>query len=477
MRQEVLEHARNNLFDYMQLIFPVAVPGGTFIEAKHTKLLARSFEQLAAGETKRMLVAIPPRFGKSFAGSVALATWLLGKDPSLKIICASYADELSRDFALQSRTVMQSQIYRELFPKTRISEAGQALHRLETTMGGYRRATSVDGSITGKGADVIIVDDPLKAKDAVTSEAARNEAYGWITSTLMSRFDKPANGRMLVISQRLHTEDLVGRLRDDGGWKLLSVPAEALKSMTLDIGEKEPWRLEPGDLLYPERFDHEALEQLRRDLGDAAFAAQILQDPKALGGNIFKLKHFQMHDCASFIEEKMEAIYQSWDTAITIEETSAWSVCTTWGVSGKFFALLDVYRQRLTYPDLLKAVKTQYAKYKPRLVIVEQASSGIPLIQQLRQEGNNWVAGIKPKGSKQERAMHQAPKIEAERVLIPSRASWADTFLSEIAAFPAGRSDQVDAMTQFLYAFDVGQNHEAFRELKYWQREREKRGY
>jgi predicted phage terminase large subunit-like protein len=173
----------------------------------------------------------------------------------------------------------------------------------------------------------------------------------------------------------------------------------------------------------------------------------------------------------------MEAIYQSWDTAITIEETSAWSVCTTWGVSGKFFALLDVYRQRLTYPDLLKAVKTQYAKYKPRLVIVEQASSGIPLIQQLRQEGNNWVAGIKPKGSKQERAMHQAPKIEAERVLIPSRASWADTFLSEIAAFPAGRSDQVDAMTQFLYAFDVGQNHEAFRELKYWQREREKRGY
>ncbi|WP_085809905.1 phage terminase large subunit [Sphingomonas sp. TZW2008] len=477
MRARVYEYARKSLIDYMQLIFSEAVPSGEFLPANHTKLLARTFERVASGEVKRLLVAIPPRFGKSFAGSVALPTWLLGRDPSLKIICASYGDELSRDFAVQSRKIMQSPLYRALFPKTQIAADGGALHRLETTAGGYRRATSVDGSVTGKGADIIIVDDPLKAKDAVVSEAARNEAHGWITNTLMSRFDKPADGRMIVISQRLHTEDLIGKLRDDGGWTMLSVPAEALKPMSFDIGEKERWQLEPGDLLYPERFDHAALEQLKLDLGEAAYAAQILQDPKALGGNIFKLKDFRPIPEVKLPYDYFEAKYQSWDTAISEEATAAWSVCTTWGVRGKSFVLLDVFRERLSYPQLLKAVRAQYAKHKPKTVIVEKASSGIALIQQLSQEGVTWLEWMPPKGSKIERAMHQAPKIEAGRVFYVADQPWEATFFNEIAAFPMGRNDQVDSMTQFLRAFDLGRNHQAFWELSYWKEEREKQGY
>jgi len=472
LRAEAHGHTRRSLFDFTQIMFPEVEPAGTFIEANHTKLLARAFERVASGECRRLLVAIPPRFGKSLLGSVAFPTWMLGHDPSLKIICGSYGDELARDFAMLSRDVLRSPIYRDLFPKTRLTSDGGAPHRLMTTLGGYRQSTSVGGPVTGKGADIIIVDDPLKAKDAITSQAARDDAYGWINGTLMSRFDKPGEGRMIVLSQRLHSDDLIARLRDDGGWELLSVPAEALVPMELDIGEKRPWILKAGDPLFPERFDHEALLQLRTDLGEANYAAQILQDPQALGGAIFKVKDFELYPKAIIEPVGAEAIYQSWDTAISERETAAYSVCTTWAIYGKRFALINVFRERLGFPALLKAVKDQYAKYRPRGVIVEKASSGTAIYQQLRQDGYDWIHEVTPRGSKLERAMHQAPKIEAGRVGLPQKAPWAATFLAEVADFPNGRSDQVDSMTQFLKAFDTGKDHVLFRELKFWRNQR-----
>lgn len=344
-----------------------------------------------------------------------------------------------------------------------------AIGRLETSAGGYRFTTSVGGALTGKGADLVIVDDPLKAADAISSQAARDAAFNWITGTVMSRFDKPSEGQVIVLSQLLHSDDLIARLRDEGGWELLSVPAEALKPIELDIGEAAPWRLSAGDLLFPQRFDCAALAQLRADLGEANYAAQILQDPVALGGTVFKVKDFGVLGGSRLNLTKMEALYQSWDTAISEKETAAWSVCTTWGVSGKLFGLVDVFRQRLNYPALLKAVREQYGKHKPRMVFIEQASSGIALIQQLTMDGEDWIQGIKPRGSKLERAMHQAPKVEAGRIVIPGKAAWAETFLNEVAAFPNGRSDQADAMTQFLLAFDRFRRYPMFRELRYWR--------
>lgn len=467
LRQLVYEQARAKLFDYTQLIFPEVVPSGTFIEANHTKLLARVLERVASGETRRVLIAIPPRFGKSLLGSVTMPTWMLGREPALKIICASYGDELSKDFAVQSRNAMLSRRYQELFPKTVLT--GSAASKLETTAGGYRYSTSVGGAMTGKGADIIIVDDPLKAKDAVHSQPLRDEAFNWITGTLMSRFDKPAEGRVIVLSQRLHQDDLIARLRDEGGWEMVAVPAEALKPISLDIGEAEPWRLEAGDLLFRERFDKTALAQLRADLGEANYAAQILQDPVALGGAIFKVKDFQLMSGKLGRPDLIEAVYQSWDTAISEEESAAWSVCTTWGVYGKYFVLLDVFRERLSFPRLMAAVREQYRLHQPKAVFVEKASSGIAVVQQLESEGVRWIHALSVKGSKLERAMHQAPKIEAGRVIVPRDAPWAQTFLAEVAAFPNSRSDQVDSMTQFLKVFDIGRNHTLFRELKYWR--------
>jgi predicted phage terminase large subunit-like protein len=288
----------------------------------------------------------------------------------------------------------------------------------------------------------------------------------------MSRFDKPGEGRLIVLSQRLHTDDLVARLRDEGGWDLLSIPAEALKPMSLDIGEDRPWTLAAGDLLFPERFDHAALRQLKSDLGDANYAAQILQDPVALGGAIFKVKDIEQIECKHLKLDKFEATYQSWDTAISEAETAAWSVCTTWGVYGKLFGLIDVFRERLSYPKLVSAVYEQRHKHQPRAVFVERASSGIALCQELETKGIKWIHPLKVRGSKLERAMHQAPKIEQRRLVIPGKAPWAETFLSELAAFPNGRSDQVDSMTQFLKVFDTGRNDPLFRELTFWRNQR-----
>lgn len=468
-RQFLCETARTDLLTYCEMIHSVAEPSETFRAYYHTRVLATAVQNAIEGDIKRLLIAVPPRFGKSLVGSIAAPAWALGRDPALRVICTSYGDELSRDFAVKSRLIMQSEAHRRIFPQCSLAASGTAHHRLSTTKGGYRLATSVGGSVTGKGANIIIVDDPLKAKDAVYSQAARDEAFNYITGTLMSRFDEPAKGRMIVISQRLHTDDLIARLRDEGDWTLLAIPAEAQVPMLLDRGGGEQWQLAPGDLLFPERFDHKVLDQLKHDLGEANYAAQILQDPRALGGTIFKTKHFQSMPCSDFYRDKMECIIQSWDTAISEEETAAWSVCTTWGVYGKFFALMDVYREKLSYPALLKAVHCQYEKHKPAGVIVEYASSGQALYQQLCQEGCTWIYKVKPVGSKQERAMHQAPKIEQGRVLLPAKAPWYATFINEIASFPLGRSDQVDSMTQFLRAFDTGRNHALFRELRYWQ--------
>lgn len=468
LRAAARASARTYLFDYTHLLFP-EIGNTHFIESKHSMVLARAFERLGRGEIRRLLVAIPPRFGKSLVGSIMFPTWMLGLDPTLKIICASYGEELSRDFAISSRAVMQSPMYRALFPKTRLTASGTAALRLETTAGGTRFSTSVGGAVTGKGADIIIVDDPLKAKDAVHSEAARNDAFNYIIGSLMSRFDRPDEGRMVVLSQRLHTDDLIARLRDEGGWELLSIPAEALVPMSLDMGLADPWKLKPGEVLFPERFSHTALAQLKADLGEANYAAQILQDPQALGGAIFKVKDLHLGESATFKLDMMEAIYQSWDTAISQEATAAYSVCTTWGVYGKYFALIDVFRERLEYPGLLKAVISQYDKYKPAAVLIEKASSGVALCQQLQSEGLNWLWPVNPQGSKIERAMQQVPKIESGRVMLPRKAAWAEAFLAELAAFPNGRADQVDSMTQFLKTFDTGRDHYLFRELRYWR--------
>lgn len=456
LKQLAHEAARNDLFAYMRLALPVVEPAAKFVPALHLKVISHHLELVERGDIRKLVIAVAPRHFKSFAASVAFVTWLLGRHPSMKIICGSYGHELANEFAFQSRRIMLSGAYRDIFT-TRLDPKGQALGELRTTANGRRFSTSVDGAATGKGADIIIVDDPLKAGDA-HSEPAKERAFSWIKETLTSRFDDPANGRMVVLMQRLALDDPIGRLMEEDGWTALILPAMARKDMNIPIAKEEKWYLNAGELLFPERFDAKKLKEWKHDLGTDAFNTQVLQQPTPPGGATFKLEWFQRYKTTPF--SKFETIIQSWDTALTDSETACFNVCTTWGIVGKRLYLLDVYRARHEYHELEKKVREMKTAWRADSVVVEYAGSGLVLYNNIRRDPDGgWIYNITPKIGKFERAMMQVPKLERGRVYIPESAAWLDSFLKEVLEFPNSKyNDQVDSFIQFLHIFDYGKS-------------------
>jgi predicted phage terminase large subunit-like protein len=315
-------------------------------------------------------------------------------------------------------------------------------------------ATTVDGPATGKGAHFAFVDDPIKASEA-TSEVVRNSVYDWFKGSLMTRFDKPAEGAMVVVQQRLHQDDLIGRLRDEGGWEYLDMPGECMQRRTFDLGDGETWDFKPGDLLFPERFDRVALKQMFWDLGEAAYNAQILQRPGASGGTLFKLKHFPRYET---LPARFEAIVQSWDPAIVDNETAAFTVCTTWGIVGRRLYLVNVFRKRLDFFKIEPAMLSMKQKYGAGFVTLEVSGVGKAIGNSLlkRQGIHEWFLWTEPRLGKVERALAQTPKIERKYVYLPVEADWLETFEAEIAAFPLSKfADQVDSMVHVLHALDT----------------------
>lgn len=453
-REALRAYAHDNFYAFYRLVFPTLAPEATFSASPHFRVLARALEKVANGESRRLLIAIPPRHGKSILASVALPAWILGRDPTRKIICASYGEQLSKDFSNRFRDLLWSPNYQAAFPATRIDQGGASLAEVRTSAKGYRLATTVQGPATGKGAHLAIVDDPFKAAEA-SSESVRNAVYDWFKGSLMTRFDKPAEGGMIVIQQRLHQDDLIGRLREEGGWDYLEMPAECVERREFDLGDGESWIFEPGDLLFEERFDQTALEQLALDLGEAQYNAQILQRPMPPGGALFKLKHFQRYEQLPLA---FELIAQSWDPAVVDTETAAFTVCTTWGIVGRKLYLIDVFRKRLDFYQIEPAIISMREKYNAGAVVIETSGVGRAIGNALlKREGTRtWMQPVEPRLGKVERALAQTPKIERKRVFLPISAPWLETFENEIAAFPMSKfADQVDSMVHFLAFLDA----------------------
>lgn len=448
-RMHLRARCRSDLYAFSHFVFPVVAPGVPYEDAPHFRVLATALQKVVTGEIQRLLIAIPPRHGKSIFSSVILPTWILGLDPAAKIICASYGDGLARDFSAKSRDILRSETFRGVFPDTELEPGGMALDELRTTQKGYRLATSVGGVVTGKGADYIIVDDPMKAVDA-GSESTRNTTYEWYKTSLLSRFDKPGLGRQIVVMQRLHQDDLIGRLRDDGGFTLLEMPGEAVERQTFDLGGGQFWDFAPGDLLFPQRFDAKALAMLKSDLGEAGYNAQILQRPVPPGGALFKLKHFQRY---ATMPSCFELIVQSWDPAFVDSETAAFTVCTTWGIWRRNVYLLDVFRNKLEFHSIEPTILHMKEKWKAHFVILEVAGLGRAIGNRLiRLPGaRRWLEPVDPKMGKEERAIAVTPVLERKRVYLPETAPWLATFETEVAQFPSSKfADQVDSMVHFL---------------------------
>lgn len=450
--RKVLSAARRQHFPlFLVKAFETLHPGEPPLEmAWYLQAICHALSEVHRGNERRLIVTVPPRHLKSVTASVAFVAWMLGHDPKTKVMVASYSQDLARHHSNQTRMLMESDWYRRDFPRTRISERGNRALELETTAGGVRKAVSVGGSITGFGADLIIVDDCMKADEA-RSPTVRQELRHWFDNTLLSRLNDKASGRIISIQQRLHEDDLPAYMFDKG-YRHLNLPAIAEKAERIAIGAGKFHDREPGDLLNPAREDHATLEQLRRDLGPVVFSAQYQQQPVTAEGNMLRIEWFGTYDEAPRRHEFLKVV-QSWDTGMTAAPTSDWSVCTTRGFRRDTYKwyLLDVFRKRLDYPDLRRAVVELWRTWKPDSVIIEKASSGHALFQDLAASGPFRPIVVQPVASKEERFNGCLAEIEGGHFLLPREAAWLDTLCAELRSFPHGKhDDQVDSLSQFV---------------------------
>jgi predicted phage terminase large subunit-like protein len=320
-----------------------------------------------------------------------------------------------------------------------------------TTAGGGRLATSVGGPMTGRGADLVVIDDPAKP-DEMLSEVQRDAVNRWIQSTVFSRLNNKAKGAIVVAMQRLHVLDLTGYLLQDPQWKLLRLAAIAEAEERYPIvrvdGTPDVLGRREGEVLHAARESVEALQGIRQALGPYLFAAQYQQTPMAPDGNIVKLSWFGRYEEAP---REFDRIVQSWDTASKTGELNSYSVCTTWGVKDRRAYLLHIFRRRLEYPDLRRAVIEQAALYKPSVILVEEKSSGAALLQDLKRENLFVLKEVKPTQSKAMRMHNQTAFIEGGFVLLPKEAAWLQAYETELMLFPIGQfDDQVDSTSQAL---------------------------
>lgn len=358
-----------------------------FLGNWHVELIAMKLEEVRRGQCRRLIINVPPRHLKSHVTSVVFPAWLLGHDPTKQIMFITYGQELSESFALKCRTLMDTPFYTGLFD-TRL--ANRALSELTTTKGGSLFATSLGGSITGRGADVIIIDDPLKADDAL-SELRRRAVNTTYDNTVRSRFNRPAQGAIILVMQRLHCDDLVGHVQADEHWDVVSLPVIVEHDERHDIrspyGRKVVLRKE-GDALHPPHLAVEVIESIRRGMTEYHFAAQYQQDPQPASGLIVKREWLKFYTPAERpARERFTQVIQSWDTANKETELSNYSVCSTWGLVDKRAYLLDVFRRKLDFPALKLAVKAQAYLHNATVVLIEDKASGTSLLQELRGEG------------------------------------------------------------------------------------------
>ena len=417
----------------------------------HVPVICSELMALERGDFRRLGIALPPRSLKTIIVSVAYVAWLLGRDPSLSIVCASYGQQLSDDPARLCRQVMMSDWYKRLFPGTRFVSKRPGLADMVTTAGGRRFATSVGGTLTGFGADYMLVDDPTKP-DLAHSSVERIKANEWARNTMLTRFDNKAEGKAVVVMQRLHEEDMIGYLSTRLEMKVLAFAAIAQHDERYEIetpfGKMRHFRAE-GEALHPARESLEVLLELRREMGEQNFCAQFLQMPAPPGGSIIKIGGFGQYDQTHLLA--FDQIIQSWDTANKDGQLNDFSVCTTWGKRGKQFYLLHVWRKKVDFFALQQAVRDLAKLWDARHVLVEDAGSGAHLLQGFKREGFSKGVAITVKGSKELRAHAVAALIESGQVLLPLQASWLESFLFELRMFPAVRyDDQVDSMTQAL---------------------------
>lgn len=449
---QIVEILRRDLFAFMHRAFLELHPGKEFVPSSHLELLAYHLARVAAGECRRLIINLPPRSLKSFFASVVFPAWQLGLDPTKQIIAASYGKDLADQLARQSRKLMAAPFYQSLFA-TRVSANRDTVSHFETTAGGSRYSTSPGSSLTGIGGDYIIIDDPMKANDAL-SDQLRQNLNDWYDDTARTRLNNQATGAIIVVMQRLHSADFCAHIQAGEEWEVVSLPLVADEDEIFEITNLYGRRVigrKTGEVLEPRLFPPEKLDELREAVTDYVYAAQFQQRPQPREGNLVKRKWLGSYKLED-LPERFDQVIQSWDTANKNSDLANFSACTTLGVYRGRFYVLDVFRKKLNFPELKRSVKFLADKYQAQVVLIEDKASGTSLIQELRFEGFNRVQPAPAlDGDKIMRLHGQTAKFADGLVLLPEWASWLSDFVEELITFPnAKHDDQVDSIVYAL---------------------------
>ena len=437
--KKIQNRAKDDFLSFVKCVWP------DFIEGSHHRHVAEKFNKIARGEINRLIVNMPPRHTKSEFASYLLPAWMVGRDPKLKIIQVTHTGELAIRFGRKAKHLIDSEDYHKIF-QTRLQEDSKAAGRWETAQGGEYFAAGVGGAITGRGADLLIIDDPHSEQDAL-SETSLESAYDWYTSGPRQRLQP--GGRIVLVMTRWSTKDLTGILLKNQG---------EVKSDQWDVVEF-PAIMEHGPV-WPEYWNQEELEKVKATLPVAKWNAQWMQAPTSEEGALIKREWWRKWDGAV---PPVQHVIQSYDTAFLKKETADFSAITTWGIffpdpdQGAQLILLDSVKGRYEFPELRRMALAQYKYWMPETVIVEAKASGLPLTYELRQMDIPVVNFTPSKGNdKHVRVNSVAPLFESGMIWAPEQ-KFAEEVIEECAAFPHGDNDDlVDSMTQAVMRFRQG---------------------
>jgi predicted phage terminase large subunit-like protein len=419
-----------------------------FVEGEHHKIIAEKFNLISQGKLKRLIINMPPRHTKSEFSSFLLPAWMIGKRPKLKIIQSTHTTELAVRFGRKAKNLMDSQEYKQVF-ETRLREDSQAAGKWETEQGGEYYAAGVGSAITGRGADLLIIDDPHSEQDAMNIDALER-AYEWYTSGPRQRLQP--GGAIVLVMTRWNTKDLTGSLLKAQGetkadkWELIEFPAI----------------LPSGKPVWPQFWKLEELEGVKSSISLQKWNAQWMQNPTSEEGAIIKREWWR--EWKEDYIPPLEHVIQSYDTAFMKKETADYSAITTWGVfhlnqdSGPQLILLDAVKDRFEFPELRRVAYEQYKYWNPETVLIEAKASGLPLTYELRKMGIPVINYTPSKGNdKHTRVNSVAPLFESGQIWAPVDKEFAQEVIEECAAFPYGdHDDLVDSMTQAVMRFRQG---------------------
>ena len=442
------EVARETFLGFVKYVWPA------FIEGRHHRVVAKAFERVVNGDLKRLIINMPPRHTKSEFASYLLPAWFLGQYPDKKIIQTSHTAELSVGFGRKVRNLVDSEDFKEVFPALALRADSKAAGRWSTNQGGEYFAIGVGGAVTGKGADLLIIDDPHSEQDGQSIDpAVFDKTYEWYTSGPRQRLQP--GGAIIIVMTRWHLRDLTGKI---------------IKSSTQREGVDEweliefPALLPSGNALWPEFWNEKELLALRNELPSSKWEAQYQQQPTSEGGALVKREWWKRWEADN--PPQCEFIIQSWDTAFLKTRRADYSACTTWGVfyqpddegaTRPNIILLDAHKERLEFPELKKKALEFYNDWQPDACIIEAKAAGAPLVFELRAMGIPVSEYTPSRGNDKVARVNAVADLFASGIVWCPETRFGEMVIEEFAAFPVGEHDDlVDSSTQALLRFRQG---------------------